>query len=145
VRPCNPALLLALVLLAAPSRATVIFDTFGPGDAYQPNAGIGLGIVAGHTETIQGAAFTPAADARLGAIELAAATPFGVNELRLWLMTDVASAPGVIIEELLLTGLSTAFPGGSVVRAESSLQPLLTAGNPYWLIAAAALPRARRR
>ena len=47
------------------------------------------------------------------------------------LSTDVANAPGVLIESLTFTGVS-AFPGANLT-ATSTLNPILTAGTVYWL------------
>jgi hypothetical protein len=126
-----------LVSSAVPSaHAAVIFDNFGPGDTY--NTGVGWTISSsgsspGHWD--QGDAFTPlGSDYRLDTIELAMWLATGTNELDVWLMSDSSGKPGAVIESFYFNGVMQPAPG-SVLLANSVLNPVLLAGTQYWLVA----------
>ena len=82
----------------------------------------------------QGGSFTPSADYTLDSITVAFSYFSGTNAFDLWLMSDSAGVPGAIIETFGFTNV----PGsGTLLTAASVLNPVLSAGTPYWLIASA--------
>lgn len=58
----------------------------------------------------------------------------GTNQLQVSLATNSGNVPGSIIETITLNNAVPGFPGG-IVTANSALNPLLSAGTDYWLIA----------
>ena len=127
-----------LISSTVPSaHAAVIFDNFGPGDTYNTGAG-GTITSSGSTVGIdfdQGNAFTPiGSDYRLDTIELAMWLVSGTNALDVWLMSDSSGKPGAVIEAFNFLGVMQSAPG-SVLLANSLLNPHLLAGTQYWLVA----------
>jgi hypothetical protein len=120
--------------LLRPAQAQVLFNNFGPDNAYNRGTGWTLGLAS--PPYIQGEAFTPGVSAPLTSIEAAINLVSGPNELTLKLMTDDAGKPGSVIEEWSLSGAMGAF-GDSfpTVTVTSVLNPLLSAGTQYWVIA----------
>lgn len=124
-------------LLAAsiirPANALVLFDNFGPRNAYDNTIGWTLGYQA--PPYIQGEGFTPGVSATLNSIEVAINLVNGPNELTLKLMTDDSGKPGSVIEEWAVSGamglFGDAFPTFTVT---SALNPLLSAGTQYWVV-----------
>jgi hypothetical protein len=134
---------LILTLTLAPwAGATVIVDTFGPGDSFQPDRGWTLGSFPGlPTQYRQGDAFVVpgSADLVLDSIELAVGRVTGPNVLDVWLYDSVGGAPGSILETFHVTGAMGEF--GDVyppVVLFSALRPTLQAGARYWVIAGSA-------
>jgi hypothetical protein len=142
---CAAIFLLAIATHANPSHATVIFNNFGPGDAY--NGSQGWAVLTNHiidstlhTDWDEAMAFTPAgSDYYLDAIELAAARMNDSNELYLWLMSDLGGYPDTILEEWYFTTLQFGWSNPSnphpLLMATSTLHPLLQADTQYWLTA----------
>jgi hypothetical protein len=124
---------LMTVSLLRPARAQVLFDNFGPGNAYKSGTGWTLGVAS--PPFIQGEAFTPGLSAPLASIEAAINLVSGPNELTLKLMTDDGGKPGSVIEEWAVSGAMGLF-GDSfpTVTVTSALNPLLSAGTQYWVV-----------
>ncbi len=83
----------------------------------------------------QGGTFTPSADYTLDSVTVPFFLVSGNDAFDLWLMSDSSGVPGSIIDTLHFTNV----PGGSgsLLTAASVLNPVLSAGTPYWLIASA--------
>ncbi|MCA9395282.1 MAG: PEP-CTERM sorting domain-containing protein [Candidatus Omnitrophica bacterium] len=128
-----------IILAAAPARASVIFDSFGPGNSYE------LTDPAFITNPTDGNAFayaqqfTPVADAVFSSVDI----PIQGNApllylYDLWLAEDDGGVPGNVIESF---SAGTITPNGtlnSVTSLNSLLSPTLLAGTPYYVVVAAA-------
>jgi hypothetical protein len=132
-------ILLALTmtgLLSARVEAVPIYDTFQPGNVYDPSVGWTIG---GFGSFMTGDAFTVTQDYTLNSFEFAAWLSGGTNDISLTLRADNGGLPGIVLETFNFTGLlapSNATPSAAnILTGTSLLNPLLTAGNQYWLIA----------
>ena len=146
------ALVRAAVMLAACTvvgGSSVIVDTFGPGNAFQPPPGeiIGGGILRGDPPPNQGLTqafeFTPVAPTFLSSVQLALRYVYlpgratGPANLDVSIALDNAGTPGAALETIHLTDVlgGVAFAPG-VISASSELNPVLQAGTSYWLVVA---------
>ena len=130
----HPFVMLLVAMAAVPVHAGVIFNTFGPGDAYQTGTGWTLGYPG--TGFSQGDAFTPVSTATLGSVELAVGLVSGPNDLLVWLMSDSSGQPGSVIESWSFSGAMGDFGYyNPPLVGNSALHPLLSGGTQYWLIA----------
>lgn len=133
---------LMLVLAAAPSRATVIVDTFGAGDTFRQNIGWAIrGSTADLNipELDQGHAFTIGSTSIvLTDIFIALAHATGTNAGDLLLMTDSAGVPDSVLKTYTVTGMGAFGTAYAPTHIVDALGPTLLAGNRYWLIASAA-------
>lgn len=137
----GPVLAVTIVLaIAGQASATVIFDTFGPGDAYGTSPYM-VGAAFG-SPYIQCAAFTVAGPEayRLDSVEVALshlfngpAAPDSANEVAV----QLRDAPtGTIIEEFNFTNQMQPYgPGLPPLVGTSVVHPVLTPGVQYWLVA----------
>ncbi len=126
----------AILLLAVPSHAALIFSTLGPGDTYSTNAGWGIGDPA--WETGNQFSFAAAKPYYLDTIELAALHIRGTNEIDVWLMSDAAGEPGAIIEAFnFVDAMGPSGQNNPLLVGNSVLRPVLNPGTDYWLAASA--------
>jgi hypothetical protein len=114
----------------------VLFNNFGPGDAYDVTSGWGVGAIAGNQEAFA-LAFTPrGGDYRLNAVALAMGLldRDAPNEFDVRLTTDVGGAPGLPLETIHLSGAVpiSGLPNPPVL-ADSATHPLLRADRPYFV------------
>jgi hypothetical protein len=129
-------------LAGGQAGATVLFNTFGPGDSYTTYAGwvLGVGFPWPGNNITQGDqfSFTGLQAYNLATIELAAGLVTGTNQLNVSLMSDAGGQPGAVMESFSFTDQMDGF-GGSYppLLGTSVLHPLLTPGTDYWLIASA--------
>jgi hypothetical protein len=138
-------LFLALTLLATPAHADIVFSTFGPGDSYDPDEG--LGIQGADNEfrlpsLSQGFAFSPSSTVNLSQIQVAF---FGNDDpaiSRFGLELHAADASGNIGSLLESFGGLIAPSDPDIFKVDSLLHPTLTAGSQYYLIAVAGDARA---
>jgi hypothetical protein len=127
-----------MLLLAIPSHAAVIFSTLGPGDTYSTSVGYTIGVSSYEYDQGNSFSFSVAAPYYLDTIELAVGLVSGTNELDVWLMSDAAGEPGAIIEAFNFTNAMGTFGNNNPLLVGTSvLQPVLTPGTDYWLIASA--------
>jgi hypothetical protein len=131
--------ILVTVLLAISSASaapTVLFNTFGPSDAYNTAVGWTIGTVSGFDQGDQFVigAVTPH---YLDKIELAVGLVTGTNQLDVWLMSDAAGQPGAIIEAFSFNAMGSFGAANPPLASNSVLRPILNPGTPYWLIASA--------
>ena len=146
------ALVRTAVMVAAfaiAGRSSVIVDTFGPGNAFEPPPGetIGGGILRGDPPPNQGVTqafeFTPVTPTFLSSVQLALQYVYlpgratGPANLDVSIALDNAGTPGAGVETIHLTNVldGVAFAPG-VVSANSELNPLLQAGTSFWLVVA---------
>ena len=138
--------LVAALLGAVPSFAGQIFfsNLVEPGDQYGPD-GLGIGhtpsFLPGETgEVISATKFTSPVAFRLSSIELplgyaSGLVPNGPNQVDVFLISDAAGLPGNIIESWHLLNLPTTSPTIPLTTIASSLNPVLTPGQQYWVAA----------
>jgi hypothetical protein len=125
-----------LTLCALSARADlVVFDSFGPDNAYNccTGATVGLGIT-------EGDQFSPSATGELSKFDIALSegSCCFTHIVDLSLFADNGGSPGTLIESytaLVTTRFGTCC---SVLTINSSNHPLLIAGAEYWLIASSA-------
>jgi hypothetical protein len=141
---CSPTRVLAIAVtivfltLPAPARADVIFSNLGPGDSYNCCSGWTLFGSDLPIDTDRAFAFTPAADYTLDSIDLALTWLGGTNAADVWLMSDEGGAPGSILESFLISSLPTFNTTNTLLTtADSTLNPLLSAGVQYWVASSA--------
>jgi hypothetical protein len=128
---------------------SVIIDTFGPGNIFQPPPGelIGGGMLRGDLPPNQGVTpafeFTPVTPTLFSSVQLALRYVFvagratGPPDLDVSIALDNAGEPGGALETIHLTNvLGGVALAPAVVSANSELNPLLQAGTSYWLIVA---------
>lgn len=140
---CSVRFVLAIAVLALPCLAgTIVFSNLsGPGDLYGPD-GVGIG----HTPAFPpispqfltyATPFIPSLDSRLLTIELPIGVISGANQASVALLSDIGGQPGAPIEFFLLSNLPTiSGPNGfPLVPLNSVLNPLLLAGQKYWISA----------
>jgi hypothetical protein len=127
--------LLVVLLAAGQIKALPIYNNFGSGDSYGVGSWtIGLPVPGSYFDTGVPFAITVGIPHTLDSIELAASWYSGTNEIDVWLMSDDAGKPGTIIEAFNFQNL---FSGGSILVGNSLLNPILTPGINYWLVASA--------
>ena len=133
------AAVLALASASAARADQIIFSNFGPGMTFDTNHGytvagsnaLGTSVVANRFTATSNLSFS---SAQL-ALGLSSGSP---SILQVLLETDSGGLPGSIIETINVN--IGAFPPGGVVTATSALNPLLTSGTNYWLVAYAPGP-----
>jgi hypothetical protein len=127
---------------ALPARGGIVFSDFGPGDTYNNTIGgysIGGASGAFGQVDIQGATFTAGLTGTLSEIDV----PFnnqgwpGLFNLGLY-ANDGTGKVGALLEWFQNVGPATTSSG--IFSVSSSLHPLLTTGDAYWLIATPADP-----
>jgi hypothetical protein len=108
----------------------VVFDTFGPGNAYVCCAGVG---------DIVGNQFSPSATGNLVQFDVAIGHSSGSNQVQLSLYADTSNHPGALIESYTITAATQFGTCCSIEVVPSVIRPLLIADNAYWLIASSAI------
>jgi hypothetical protein len=129
-----------VLFIASEARAdTVVFSNFGPGMTFNQSQGFAVtgsnifgGVIPAH-------AFTPSETFTFSSAQLAMTLVQGSNHFQVLLMTSSGGLPANIIETITLTDAVPIFPSGIVV-ANSALNPVLTSGTQYWLVAFAPDP-----
>jgi hypothetical protein len=146
----SAVLVVALVLISAPSNATIItmFDNFDVGDSYNGAGGVNahwvvdyLSLGLGDSDQDVAMAFTAAgAGYSIVTIELALGLNSGANELDISVHEDAGGLPGTVLETWHLTGAIPAFGGVNPPVAVNSSTLSLTAGTQYWVSISATGP-----
>jgi hypothetical protein len=127
---------LSLFLIFADARqlqAAIIFNTFGTGDSYNTSGGASIGD-SGDYDAANQFVVTSGTSFTLDSIELAVGMLNGTREIDVWLMNSAAGKPGAIIEAFNFQNIPN---GPSILIANSTLNPVLTNGTFYWLVASA--------
>jgi hypothetical protein len=121
---------IALTVNALPAKADTIFNTFGPGDSYNPNFRYGVN----GSADFQAFRFIPTNSGTLTSITVALGRT-GMDPItRFELYTGTSTTLGVLLETFDVSNMVT--PGltpGAVVSFSSALSPVLAAGQNYWL------------
>jgi hypothetical protein len=128
---------LTTVLVAAPASAdTVLFNTFGPGNAFNSAAaffGFETGEEGDPDQLFSRAfAFMPTATATLSSLELPLQFPFSFTEgaLQVNLYAANGAVPGALLETFAGDGSQT---GPAIFRFDSTTHPWLSSGSTYFL------------
>jgi hypothetical protein len=131
------------VLLISPRAAlasTIVFSNFGPLNSYYTNGFTGWTVssttsgAGSEVDTAMG--FTPGATYTLDSVALAAGYISGLpNELDVSLQTDASGPSGVVLESWTFTNLASLSSGSQLLSAASVLNPTLSSGSLYWLVA----------
>ena len=138
-------LIAATILFIAAGQAgasVVLFSNLGPGDSYDIGMGGTLGGFAWPNSALaNGFTFWGPQSYLLDSIELAAGIVTGPNLLNVSIMTDVAGAPGVVLESFSFTNQMGQFGFANPLLVGTSVaHPLLTPGTNYWLAASSPDP-----
>ena len=125
--------LLVVLFAAGQLQAAIIFNTFGSGDSYNTSGGASIGDSADYDAANQfvvtaGGSFT------LDSIELAVGMLSGTRDIDVWLMSSGPNRPGTLIEAFNFQNIPI---GPSILMANSTLNPVMTNGTFYWLVASA--------
>ncbi|MBN2180963.1 MAG: hypothetical protein JW715_03545 [Sedimentisphaerales bacterium] len=124
---------LVLLLTAGQVQAAIIFNTFGTGDSYNTSGGASIGD-SGDYDVANQFVVTAGSSFKLDSIELAVGMFTGTREIDVWLMSSGINKPGTIIESFNFQSIPN---GPSILSANSTLNPVLTNGTFYWLVASA--------
>lgn len=109
--------------------AQVLFDNFGPDNAYEVRAGWGS-----EQDFSTGMVFQPSSTACLYSLHVAISSAYG-SRAWLGLYDDGGGMPGRLLESFDLTSLMDLFGYQfDPIVLRSSAQPLLTAGTDYYLV-----------
>ncbi|HUI81274.1 MAG TPA: choice-of-anchor R domain-containing protein [Bryobacteraceae bacterium] len=133
------ALLAVLAFTARFANASVIYDTFGPDLSYNSTAGSIIGpFFPGQSSNLNqlAMAFTPSQSAQLGEIYVALGLWFGSAPvpIEISVTTDSGGLPGAAIETFQLSADLESFVAQPQPISFASIdQPLLNAGQQYWL------------
>lgn len=128
--------LVAAVSLGSAVRADVVYSNLGPGDSF--NTGVGWTISGAASsvgaEFVAGTSFVAGSTASLTQIDVAFFLAGGTGAVDLALYADNGSGQlGALMESYSNVGPISGTAG--IVSAASSLNPILTAGQTYWVVA----------
>ena len=119
----------------------VIFNNFGPNDSYDDGtaAGITWDILSqGAAENVGVGQATPfqvtGANYSLSSVTLAIGYPFGFNNLSISIYEDGGGLPSGSWLETLVSHPNNINGPSQIVTYSSSLEPILNAGQSYWLV-----------
>jgi hypothetical protein len=122
--------------IAAPTRGSVVYSSFGPGDSYDATVGwavFGADSVFGY-QLDMGFQFQSGSTAALTRIDAAFRLHDGTGAVDFSLYADDGSGHlGSLIETFSNVGPFDDAP--TIVSAFSTLHPILTSGQMYWLVA----------
>ncbi len=126
--------------LALPTtlRADVIFSSFGAGNSYNTVSGNGIGLITVNGPVlIQADAFTVTGNNfTLNTVTLALSSISGGNTATVSLQTDAGGKPsGTVLESWTATAGGAFGINHAVTVLNSILNPSLTQGQQYWLVA----------
>jgi hypothetical protein len=125
-------LTLSVVVLALTARAaTIVFDTFGPGDTYNQSAGYDVGTYY-QTPVEDAAQFTAGASGTLATVDLGLTTSGGPLSANVYLYGDASGSPDNTNQIFLGSAL---FPNpSSIVSFAVAGTVPVTLGSTYWLV-----------
>ena len=123
------------LLLAVPCHADLIFSTLGSADTYDIASGWTVG-TSSNIDVGNRFSFAGPESFYVDSIELAVSRTGGPNELNVWLMTDAAGKPSLVIEAFSFTGaMGPVGQDNPLLVGYSVLHPILSPGTNYWLVA----------
>jgi hypothetical protein len=112
------------------TRAGIIVSNFGPSDQYSSALGWNLETVA----QVQAQAFKPTTTEMFTQALIALSTRGGPNEISVELRNDIGGKPGTVLESITFTNQLGPFGSPNPpLLWNSTLHPLLNAGQQYWL------------
>lgn len=121
--------------------AIIVYDTFSPGQTYSfgpiyPVENYFTSSVGSNKQHAD--QFIPTVDVNLAQIDVAVQDVFQVNKVDFYITSDSLGAPGSILESFSLEGaMARANTPNAFVTATSTVNPVLRAGIPYWLVVVA--------
>ena len=126
---------LALCSEGAARADPVVFSNFGPGMTFNTAQAWNVSGINFFAGRVVAQSFTPSANFTLNSLQLAMGIIDGPNILQVMLMTSSGGLPGTIVETITLTNAVAPIGTGGIVIANSALNPLLSAGTQYWIVA----------
>lgn len=125
---------ISLALVATRSaEAVVLFDTFGPGDTFEPT----VGTVIADFQWVA-AQFDPVQSAQLTSVEVPLFNDQGAADATVTIYADSAGVPGAILDSATLSGFTD-----GIVTALMTGGVLLNTGTNYWIGLSANSPNAQ--
>jgi PEP-CTERM motif len=130
------------LMIGAPavSRATLVFSNFGADDSYNTGFGNQIGDDGLGDNLAEADTFTPASTVDFSSLEIALSCFGGCpDSFTVELTTDVSGLPNTdtgVLESFTESGTSLAAQssGPAPIMFTSILNPVLTAGTPYWIV-----------
>jgi hypothetical protein len=130
--------LVIAILGAVQVSAMPLYSTLGSGDSYNTMMGYTIGLSPNFYDQGNQFVIDGTQSYLLDTIEVAIGLISGTNEVDVWLMSDVGDEPGAIIESFNFAGQMGDFGEyNPLLVGTSVLNPVLTPGTKYWLIASA--------
>jgi hypothetical protein len=129
------ALAFSLALVSSASGSSIIFSTFGPGDSFNGTAGQELLYLSIGATLLRGVsvAFVPSTNVELGSVSVAVQTPLDftltIAQDEDWSWAGGTNGAGAAVESFVVPAQATA----GVVTVTSATNPVLLAGNIYWV------------
>jgi len=124
-----------LLLLAVPCNAGPIFSTLDSGNTYNISDGRNVGtssdIDMGNQFSFTGSKYC------FDTIELAVSLDSGPNMIDVWLVSDTAGKPGIIIEAFSFTNMKPTGQNNPLLVGHSKFHPILSPGTNYWIVVSA--------
>lgn len=149
-RICFTLAVLAFAVTSSPVSALVLFETLPATNTFNSPHYVSLDENTGQvqnssTDLNWAFQWTPSVSASVTGIDLAISlgdqyTPSDENVAEVYLRTDNAGLPGLVIDSYLFTNLTSETAGGAVESGISSLNPWVTTGTSYWISLSAGLP-----
>lgn len=125
-----------MAILPFGARADILISNFGPGLAYNTSGGNAVGNAFDNNTYAEGDTFTPTFTATFSSLDIALGCAFVCPDpFNVSLTSDNGGQPGAVIETFSVAGSSLG-PSGSnnaPLVLNSALNPVLTAGLPYWI------------
>jgi len=112
-----------LVACVLPARATTLYTTFGPSQAF------GSGGYTVEDNLGWASPFQTTATGAVGSVDLALALQGGSMSIKVVIASDSSGSPGAALDTYTITNLPAT---ATVESAVSTLNPVLSAGTPYW-------------
>jgi len=134
-----------LLVVGQLNAQSILFNTFGPGDSYNINVGLTVGWhpfpeLGGDAVTGNQFSFGGTEIYYFELIELVMGHTLGVNELDVWLTSDVAGQPGSIMETFHFSGaMGPLGQYNPLIVASSVSNPILYPATNYWFVASVPL------
>lgn len=128
-----------LLMLAIPSvnASTIVFNTFGLDDAYNPSYALyATGPSSPYGKITSAASFTPSMSGTVSDIWIAVLKESGLNFLQIALMDDSSGQPGSILETWTISGQLGSY-GNPLPHVTGAGTTAISKGVTYWLVLSA--------
>lgn len=126
-------MLAVLALGAAPAKADILFNDYGPADTY--TSGVGWSV---NSNFEQAFGFTPLVTEAVSSVDfgLSLGLPVGTNSVVIDLMTDNDGSPESVLERYTFVNQMAPFGSQNAPLSSTSVaHPVLVAGTHYWMVA----------